>query len=96
MLTPYSVDLRARVIEDVETGASGREAAERYGISPSVVVRAGLQQTSAQGGRAYDSAALASDRSRRYRFQPARMQKILSPCRLCPTMTGIRSRPFDI
>jgi transposase len=34
----YSVDLRARVIEDVETGASRREAAERYGISPSVVV----------------------------------------------------------
>ena len=38
MPTPYSVDLRARVIEDVETGASRREAAERYGISPSVVV----------------------------------------------------------
>jgi hypothetical protein len=35
---PYSVDLLARVIEDVETGASRREAAERYGISPSVVV----------------------------------------------------------
>src|SRR4029434_8045345 len=32
------VDLRARVIEEVETGASRREAAERYGISPSVVV----------------------------------------------------------
>ena len=38
MPTPYSVDLHARVIEDVETGASRREAAERYGISPSVVV----------------------------------------------------------
>src|SRR5215813_562119 len=38
MPTPYSVDLRAQVIEDVETGASRREAAERYGISPSVVV----------------------------------------------------------
>ena len=36
MPKPYSVDLRARVIEDVETGASRREAAERYGISPSV------------------------------------------------------------
>jgi transposase len=35
---PYSVDLRARVIEEVETGVSRREAAERYGISPSVVV----------------------------------------------------------
>jgi transposase len=30
--------LRARVIEDVATGASRREATERYGISPSVVV----------------------------------------------------------
>src|SRR6516164_2007838 len=38
MPKPYSIDLRARVIEDVETGASRREAAERYGISPSVVV----------------------------------------------------------
>src|SRR2546429_2215126 len=38
MPKPYSVDLHARVIEDVETGASRREAAERYGISPSVVV----------------------------------------------------------
>src|SRR5882757_10565964 len=56
--------------------------------------RAGLQQTqgaSAQGGRAYDSAALASDRSRGYRFQPTRMQELLSPCRLCSNMTGIRS-----
>jgi hypothetical protein len=53
-----------------------------------------LQQTqgaSSQGGRTYDSAALASDRSRRHRFQPARMQKFLSPCRLCSNMTGIRS-----
>src|SRR5512145_3496043 len=38
MPRPYSNDLRARVIEDVETGASRREAAERYGLSPSVVV----------------------------------------------------------
>src|SRR5262245_16560204 len=38
MPKPYSVDLRARVVEEVETGASRREAAERYGISPSVVV----------------------------------------------------------
>jgi transposase len=38
MPKPYSGDLRARVIEDIETGASRREAAERYGISPSVVV----------------------------------------------------------
>jgi len=34
----YSGDLRARVIEEIATGASRREAAERYGISPSVVV----------------------------------------------------------
>jgi transposase len=38
MPKPYSVDLRARVIENVESGASRREAAERYGISPGVVV----------------------------------------------------------
>ena len=38
MPKPYSVDLRARVIEDVQTGASRREAADDYGLSPSVVI----------------------------------------------------------
>jgi len=38
MPKPYSMDLRGRVIEEVATGASRREAAERYGLSPSVVV----------------------------------------------------------
>src|SRR6266480_521658 len=38
MPKPYSQDLRVRVIEAVESGASRREAAELYGISPSVVV----------------------------------------------------------
>src|SRR5258708_21128364 len=38
MPKPYSGDLRARVVEDIGTGASRREAAERYGISASVAV----------------------------------------------------------
>jgi len=38
MPRPYSEEFRIRVIEDVVTGASRREAAEHYGISPSVVV----------------------------------------------------------
>jgi transposase len=38
MPKPYSVDLRTRVIEEVETGASRRAAADHYGISPSVVI----------------------------------------------------------
>src|SRR5438132_7298364 len=38
MPKPYSIDLRGRVIEEVESGASRREAAERYRLSPSVVV----------------------------------------------------------
>jgi putative transposase len=38
MPKPYSIDLRARVIEDVQTGASRREAANDYRISPSVVI----------------------------------------------------------
>ena len=38
MPKPYSEEFRTRVIEDVVTGASRREAAEHYGISPSVVV----------------------------------------------------------
>ena len=38
MPKPYSYDLRVRVIELIETGSSRREAAELYGISPSVVI----------------------------------------------------------
>ena len=38
MPRPYSVDLRVRAIGDISTGASRREAAERYGVSPSVEV----------------------------------------------------------
>jgi transposase len=38
MPKPYSRDLRERVIASIEAGASRREAAELYGISPSVVV----------------------------------------------------------
>jgi transposase len=39
MPKPYSVDLRARVVEAVERGATLEEAAERYGVSLSSVVR---------------------------------------------------------
>src|ERR1700678_1377276 len=38
MPRPYSNELRTRVIEAIESGASRREAAERYEISPSAVV----------------------------------------------------------
>jgi putative transposase len=38
MPKPYSGDLRVRVIEEIATGASRREAAERFGVSASVVV----------------------------------------------------------
>ena len=38
MPKPYSEEFRTRVIADVVTGALRREAAEHYGISPSVVV----------------------------------------------------------
>lgn len=38
MPRPYSVDLRERVIGSVVGGASRREAAEQFGISPSIVV----------------------------------------------------------
>src|SRR5271169_4046878 len=56
--------------------------------------RIGLQQTqgaSAQGGRAYDLAPLASDRSRRYRFHRTRMLQLFPTCRIRFDMTGIRT-----
>jgi transposase len=37
MPRPYSNDLRARVIEEIGAGASRREVAEQYELSPSVV-----------------------------------------------------------
>jgi transposase len=39
MPKPYSVDLRARVVEEIKHGATLEEAAERYGVSLSSVVR---------------------------------------------------------
>jgi transposase len=38
MPAPYSIDLRQRAIAEVEGGASRREAAEQFGLSPSVVI----------------------------------------------------------
>jgi len=38
MPAPYSMDLRERVIAAVEGGASRREVAEQFGLSPSVVI----------------------------------------------------------
>jgi transposase len=46
MPKPYSVDFRGRVVDEIASGASRREAAAHYGISPSVVVnRCGDAQT---------------------------------------------------
>jgi transposase len=38
MPKPYSLDLRERVVEAVVAGASRREVAEHYGLSPSAVI----------------------------------------------------------
>jgi hypothetical protein len=38
MPKPYSMDLRERVIDAVKAGASRRETAEQFGLSPSVVI----------------------------------------------------------
>jgi transposase len=39
MPTAYSADLRGRVIARVESGASRREAAEQFEISPSIAIK---------------------------------------------------------
>jgi transposase len=36
---PYSIDLRERVQEDIESGQSRRAAARRYAVSPSFAVK---------------------------------------------------------
>ena len=38
MPRPYSDDLRERAIEEVKSGASRREVAEDFGVSPSTVI----------------------------------------------------------
>lgn len=35
----YSDDLRERAVEEVESGASRREVAEEFGLSPSAVIK---------------------------------------------------------
>jgi transposase-like protein len=39
MARPYSDDLRERVVEAVEAGASRREAADRFEIAPSSAIK---------------------------------------------------------
>ena len=81
-----------------------KERARRADLSSEVFAgpqpdRIGLQQTqgvSAQGGRAYDLAPLASDRSRRYRFHRTRMLQLFPTCRIRFYMIGIGSRPPEI
>lgn len=41
MVRPYSLDIRERVISALETGASCRTVAERFGLSVSTVVKWG-------------------------------------------------------
>jgi transposase len=36
---PYSDDLRERAVEEVKSGASRREVAEQFGVSPSAVIK---------------------------------------------------------
>jgi transposase len=48
MPKPYSLDLRERVVDAVEAGASRRETAEQYGLSPSAVIL-WMQQWKATG-----------------------------------------------
>ena len=72
MTKPYSVDLRVRVVEAVDEGATRQEAAERFGVSVSSAVRwhqawryegtiAPLSDAAFEGGSA--AAALAALRS---------------------------------
>ena len=45
-----------------------------------------------QGLRAHHSASIAPDRTDRCRFLGKRVQELLSPCRLCSNLSGIRSK----
>jgi transposase len=61
MARPYSSDLRERVVEAVEEGATRHEAAERFGISVSSAVR--WHQAWRNEGR-YDAKPYGGSRSR--------------------------------
>ncbi len=60
-------------------------------LNPIELAFSKLKGASAQGGRADNPTPRAQDRSRRCRFQPTRMQKLLSPRGLCSNVSGIRS-----
>ena len=59
MLKSYSADLRRRVIEAVETGASRREAAESFGIDASSAVERDRALRAETAGRKRFSAGTA-------------------------------------
>ncbi len=57
----HSLDLRVRIIEDVNAGASAREAARRFNVSASSAIK--LARRASFGGRDIDlGAAIAVDR----------------------------------
>lgn len=49
MVRPLSIDLRERVVRDVQEGASRRGAAKRFGIAPSAAIKL-MRHVQATGG----------------------------------------------
>jgi hypothetical protein len=79
---------------------SDRSGRRKAALSSAVLARpqsdrAGHQQSEgspALGLRAHHSASIAPDRTDRGRFLGKRVQELLSPCRLCSNLSGIRSK----
>lgn len=75
MVRPLALDLRVRVIEAIEEGASCREAAERFGVAPSTAIRWNQQRRSR--GHVVPARQGGDRRSGRIEAQAARILALL-------------------
>ena len=81
MAKPYSMDLRVRVVEAVDEGATRQEAAGRFGVSVSSAVRYGRRSPRFHGCRARGQRSLPHRNSLRAAGQKTCWCRLNSPLR---------------
>jgi transposase len=74
MARPYSSDLRERVVEAVDEGATRLEAAERFGISVSSAVR--WHQAWRETGT-FEAKSCGGEAARRWTITPKRFSSLM-------------------
>jgi len=84
MAKPLSMDLRERVLATIAGGVSGRQAAERFGVSAASVSRWRMREL-AKGRRTHRQWSLGCYRSHRRHLHPRGIYKLLRRRRIFAT-----------